>query len=76
MKTLVIKIHNNTVSQVREVMNQSEAKDLVRDMFFQQFERVMTDEETDDLEDRLEVYNDEDHDNHYTYSINFTYSID
>lgn len=71
MKTLVIKIHNNSVSDVREVMNQDEAKNLVRDLFFEQIGRALNDEETDDLEDRLEVYNDEDHDNHYTFSIFF-----
>lgn len=71
MKTLVIVIHNNTVLSVQEAKNKSEAKNLIRDMFFNQFGRVISDEETDDLEDRLEIYNDDDHDNHYTFSINF-----
>ena len=68
---VVIKIHNNSVSSVYQVDTVENAKGLVKDLFFAQFHRPLNDEEMDDLEDRLEIYNDEDHDNHFTFSVAF-----
>jgi hypothetical protein len=69
MKYTTIKIHNQSVSNVFICDTEEDAKNVIRDIFFEQFQRVMNDEEIDDLEDRLEVYNDEDHDNQFTFSI-------
>lgn len=68
-KYLVIKIHNNSVSNVLTAKNEDEAKDLARGAAENQFGRPLTDEEIDDLNDKLEIYNDEDSDNLYTFSI-------
>ena len=65
----VIKVHNASVSAVYSVDTIEEGKALVRDLFHFQFGRSLNDEEVDDLEDRLEVFNDEDHDNAFTLSI-------
>lgn len=71
MKTLVIEVHNSSVVNVWEALNDEEAKNSIRDAFFHQIGRPMNDAEIDDLEDKFEVFNDDDHDNHYTYSIFF-----
>jgi hypothetical protein len=68
-KYIVAKIHNMSLGTVTVVDTVDDAKNLVKDMFFQQFGRPINDSETDQLEDMLEIYNDEDHDNHYTFSI-------
>jgi hypothetical protein len=68
---VVIKIHNNSVSSVYQADTEENAKALVKDLFFAQFHRPLNDEEIDDLEDSLEIYNDEDHDNHFTFSVAF-----
>ena len=70
MKYYVIKIHNNSVSSLDEADSEQDAKDMVRDMFFHQFGHAMDDEQLDDLEDKFEVYVDEDCDNQYTFSVN------
>jgi len=67
----VIKLHNSTVSSVYSTDTVEGAKELVRDLFYFQFKRTLNDEENDQLEDMLEVYNDEDHDNIFTFSIAF-----
>jgi len=69
MKFIVAKIHNQSLGKVIEVSSIEEGKNVIRDWFFEQFNRVMNAEEIDALEDMMEVYNDEDHDNHYTFSI-------
>ena len=70
MKTLIIKLHNMSVSNVIQTSSEETAKLMIRDMFFEKIGRVMSDEEIDDLEDHLEITNDDDHDNHFTWSIN------
>jgi hypothetical protein len=69
MKYIVAKIHNQSLGKVVEVSSTEEGKNVIRDWFFEQFERVIDDVETDSLEDELEVCNMEDHDNHFTFSI-------
>jgi hypothetical protein len=68
---VVIKIHNSSVSSVYQANTVENAKALVKDLFFSQFNRPLNDEEINDLEDRLEIYNDEDHDNVFTFSVAF-----
>jgi len=68
---VVIKIHNARVSSVYSVDTIENAKALVSDLFFSQFHRSLNEEEIDDLEVFMELYNDEDHDNQFTFSISF-----
>ena len=71
MKTQYIacKIHNNSLGKVVSVSSEDEGKDVLRGMAEEQFRRPLTDGEIDDLNDRLEIYNDDDSDNIYTFSL-------
>ena len=69
MKFIIAKIHNQSLGKVQEVSSIEEGKSIIRDWFFEQFNRVIDDEETDVLGDELEICNMDDHDNHYTFSI-------
>lgn len=69
MKYIVVKIHNQSLGKVVEVSSLEEGMGIIRDWFFEQFNRSINDEETDSLINTYEVYNDEDFDNHYTFSI-------
>lgn len=68
---VVIKIHNNTVSSVYSADTEENALTLVKNLFFAQFHRPLNEEEIDDLELYLEIYNDEDPDNQFTFSVDF-----
>lgn len=69
MQYIVVRIHNQSLGKVVEVSTIEEGMDVVREWFEEQFNRVMNEEEIDNLEVMMEVHNDEDHDNHYTFSI-------
>jgi len=69
MEYIIAKIHNNSLGTVRQVASEEEGKDIIRAWAEEQFQRPLTDDETDDLNDRLEIYNEEDSDNIYTFSI-------
>lgn len=69
MKYIVCKIHNNSLGSVRAFDNENEAKEVLRGMAEEQFNRDLTDSEIDDLDNSLEIVNDEDSDNIFTYSI-------
>ena len=69
MKYIVAHIHNNSLGKVVEAPSESEGKDILRGWAEGQFERPLTDEENDSLENNLEVYNEEDADNIFCFSI-------
>lgn len=66
---IVCIIHNNSLSRTFSVQNEEEGKEAILDLFFEQFQRTMNEEELDELEDYLEVENEEDANNHYCFSI-------
>jgi len=66
---IVCTILNNSLGAVEEVQSYEDAKKLVMDLFHEKFGRPLNDIERDQLEDLDEVYNDDDHDNHWTFSI-------
>jgi hypothetical protein len=65
----VCRIHNNSLGSTLEVKSWEEGKDILRGMAEDQFQRPLTDEEIDMLENEQEIYNDEDSDNIYTFSF-------
>jgi hypothetical protein len=70
---IVAKIHNQSLGKCFFVETIEEGKELIKSWWHDQFGFPLenTDEESrlDDLEDQLECYNSDDHDNHYTFSI-------
>ena len=69
MKYIVARIHNNSLGSVTEVSSEEEGQSLIRGMAEEQFERGLTDEEIDDLENNLEIYNEDDSDNIFCFSL-------
>lgn len=69
MKYIVARIHNNSLGRVIEVSSEEEGKNIIRGMAEEQFGRPLTDEEIDDLHDKLEIYNEEDSDNLFCFSL-------
>jgi hypothetical protein len=69
MTLFVAKIHNNILGACTEVSSYEEGIDLLRGMAEEQLDRELTPEEIDGLVNEYEVYNDEDADNVYTWSI-------
>lgn len=68
-KYIVAIIHNNSLGKVVSVCDENHGKDIARGLAEDQFLRGLTDEEIDDLNDKLEIYNDEDSDNIYSFSV-------
>jgi hypothetical protein len=66
---IVAKIHNQSLGKCVFVDTVEDGKNVIRDWFFEQFDRVINADEIDTLENQLEVYNDEDSDNNFTFSI-------
>jgi hypothetical protein len=66
---IVAKIHNNTLGKCISVETLEDGKELIKSWAGEQFQRPLTQDELDSLEEVLEVYNDEDSDNHYTFTI-------
>lgn len=66
---IVCIIHNNSLGKVLAVSSERNGKDILRGWVEKQFGRPLTDGETDDLNNKLEIYNDEDPDNIFTFSL-------
>ncbi len=62
-------IHNNSLGQVLAVESEEQGKDVLRVWAKEQFNRPLTQDEEESLENELEIYNDEDADNAYSFSI-------
>lgn len=69
---IVAEIHNNSLGKVKEVESIEEGKDIARGWAEEQLQRDLTDEEIDGLENDLEIYDDSDCDNLWTFSIGMT----
>lgn len=70
MKYTTIKIRNNSVSQVKISETLEEAIRNAHLMFEEQIGYFMDDNESEEFDNDLEIYIEEDHDNHYTFSVN------
>jgi len=66
---IAVKIHNNSLGTVKHAENEDAAKDIVRDWAEKQFERGLTDEEIESLDNELEIYNEDDPDNLWCFSV-------
>ena len=66
---IVAKIHNNSLGKVVQAKDEADAKDIAKGWAEEQFQRPLTDEEVDDLENTFEVYNEDDADNLHCISI-------
>jgi len=69
MNLIACKIHNNSLGKTISVNSFDEGKALLRQWAEEQFERSLTNEENDSLENEMEIYNDNDFDNIYSFSI-------
>jgi hypothetical protein len=69
MKYVVVKIYNQSLGKVVEVESIEKGFNIIHEWFKNQFDRVMCDDELDDLENLMEIDIEEDDDNHYTFSV-------
>lgn len=69
MNYIACKIHNNSLGKTIAVDSETMGKALIQTWAEEQFGRPLTDEEINNLDDTLEIYNDEDSDNIYTFSL-------
>ena len=65
-----IKIHNNSVSNIKIFQNFADAEKCLISLVESQLERELNESELENLDNWDELYYDEDADNIYTYSIN------
>jgi hypothetical protein len=69
----VTKIHNQSLGRCFYVKTIEEGQELIKSWWYAQFgfplENTDKSPRLDNLEDQLECYNDDDHNNHYTFSI-------
>lgn len=65
----VAKIHNNSLGACISIESYEEGKALIRKMAEEQFQRPLTELELEAIENEMELYNDDDMDNVYTFSI-------
>lgn len=69
MKYITVKIHNNSLGQVKMFDNWLDAVSHIITLYKDQFVKKLDDDQMDSLENDFEVYVEEDHDNTYTFSI-------
>lgn len=69
MKYIIVRIHNSSLAYAQEVSSVEEGKSVIQEQFLDHIGRVMNYDELDTLDNMMEVYNDDDHDNTYTFSI-------
>lgn len=65
----VARIHNNSLGSCVMVETIEEGLDLIRQYVKDQFNRELTTEENDNLENNQEFYNDDDPENIVTFSV-------
>lgn len=72
MKTMIIvDIHNARLGNVFLVESWEEGRSVIKELAESKLLRKLNDEENESLESDLEVYNDDDSDNVWSYSIGF-----
>ena len=69
MNMFVAKIHNNSLGACISIESYDEGKTLIKKMAEEQFGRPLTESELEDIDDKMELYNDDDMDNVYTFSV-------
>lgn len=69
MNYIACRIHNNSLGKVVSVNSEDEGKNMLRAWAEDQFQRPLTDSEIDDLNDKLEIYNDDDQNNIFSFSL-------
>ena len=69
MNMFVAKIHNNSLGACISIESYEEGNELIKKMAEDQFGRPLTEREMEDIVDNMELYNDDDMDNVYTFSI-------
>jgi len=69
---VAVRIHNNSLGRVVEVESAEEGKNLVHEWAKEQLGRGLNGEELDDLENGSEIYNEEDPDNIWCFSLGIT----
>ncbi len=69
MKYIAVKIHNNALGKVFSCESEEEAKEFVKGMAEEQFGRKLTEEEEEELKNNLEIYDDSDQNNIYSFSV-------
>lgn len=65
----VARIHNNSLGSVTEVASYADGVTAIGEMVKNQFNRELTPEEQEDVDNTGEFYNNEDHNNVFTFSI-------
>jgi hypothetical protein len=72
MKTFaVVLIHNQSVSSVHGVNSEQEGLEVIKKMIQIILNRDITEEEIEEFDTLMEIYDDSDHDNVYTFSVNY-----
>lgn len=66
---IAARIHNSSLGKTVTVESIEAGQKLIKEWAEEQFGRELTHEENDGLENELEIYNDEDGDNIYTFAI-------
>ena len=66
---VAIKIHNNSLSKIVQAYDGAQAKYIIRNWAELQFERELNDNEIYDLDKDLKIFNDDDPDNIYSFTI-------
>ena len=69
MTMIVVDIHNAHLGIVFEVDSVEEGKSAIKELAENKLQRSLTDQENESLENEFEVYNDDDADNVWSYSI-------
>lgn len=69
MTMIVADIHNARLGSVLEVDSWEEGKSTIRKLAENKLQRILNDQENESLENELEVYNEEDMDNVWSFSI-------
>ena len=72
MKTMIVAdIHNSRMGNVYRVESLEEGLSVIKELAEHKLLRKLNDEEKESLEKDLEVYNDDDSDNIWSYSMGF-----
>ena len=69
MTMIVVDIHNARLGSVFEVDSFEEGKSAIKKLAENKLQRVLNDQENESLENELEVYNEEDADNVWSFSM-------
>ena len=69
MTMIVVDIHNARLGSVFEVDSLEEGKSAIKKLAENKLQRVLNDQENESLENELEVYNEEDADNVWSFSM-------